>query len=86
MATLNVRLFGKLKAAVEERVASGEYSGADDYVRDLVRRDEQRRKRRALEQRLLSRLDHTGAVEMDAADFKRIRRRFLARVRRAKRA
>ena len=39
MATMNVSLPDQLKAIVEERVASGEYASASDYVRDLVRRD-----------------------------------------------
>ncbi len=39
MATMNVSLPDQLKAVVEERVASGEYASASDYVRDLVRKD-----------------------------------------------
>ncbi len=39
MATMNVSLPDALKAVVEERVASGEYASASDYVRDLVRKD-----------------------------------------------
>lgn len=77
MPKLNVTLPAKLKATIDERVASGEYAGADEYMCDLVRRDQQRQKRRGVEQLLLERLDRTGAVEMDATDFKRIRRRFL---------
>jgi Arc/MetJ-type ribon-helix-helix transcriptional regulator len=80
MPKLNVTLPAKLKATIEEHVASGEYTGLDEYVCDLVRRDQQRRKRRDIEQLLLDRLDRAGAVEMDPADFKRIRRRFLNRV------
>ena len=76
---MSVELPARLKAAIDERVASGEYEGADQYVSDLVRRDQQRRKRRDLEQLLLDRLDRRNAVEMNAADFRRIRRRLLSR-------
>ena len=86
MTPLNITISGELRAAVERRIAAGDYPGAAEYVRDLVRRDEQRRKRRELEKLLLKRLARSAAVEMDAADFKRIRRRLLSRADRAKRA
>jgi Arc/MetJ-type ribon-helix-helix transcriptional regulator len=84
MPSLTVKLPAKLKAIVDERLASGEYRQPDEYVGDLVRKDHERRQTRALEALLLRRLDRTNAVDMDAADFKRIRRRFLQRVSRSK--
>jgi antitoxin ParD1/3/4 len=42
MATMNVSLPERMKKWVEERVASGPFANASDYVRDLVRRDEER--------------------------------------------
>jgi antitoxin ParD1/3/4 len=39
MATMNVSLPHALKAIVDDRVASGEYASASDYVRDLIRKD-----------------------------------------------
>ena len=39
MATMNISLPDKLKDIVAERVESGVYSNASDYVRDLIRRD-----------------------------------------------
>ena len=39
MATMNVSLPDELKAYVESRVASGDYAGASDVIRDLIRRD-----------------------------------------------
>ncbi len=52
MATMNVSLPDALKAVVEDRVASGEYASASDYVRDLVRKDEDA-KRKWIEYRRL---------------------------------
>jgi antitoxin ParD1/3/4 len=43
MATMNISLPDKMKKWVEERTESGEYSNSSDYVRDLVRRDQERR-------------------------------------------
>ena len=45
MATMNVSLPDGLKRVVEERVASGDYASASDYVRDLIRRDAEHKRR-----------------------------------------
>lgn len=42
MATMNVSLPDGLKTWVDERSRSGHYSNASDYVRDLIRRDQER--------------------------------------------
>jgi antitoxin ParD1/3/4 len=42
MATMNVSLPGAMKDWVEAQAASGRYSNASDYVRDLIRRDQER--------------------------------------------
>jgi antitoxin ParD1/3/4 len=43
MATMNVSLPDPLRDFIEERVKSGRYANASDYVRDLIRRDQERR-------------------------------------------
>jgi antitoxin ParD1/3/4 len=43
MATMNVSIPDPMKDWVEERVKSGHYSNASDYVRDLIRRDQEKR-------------------------------------------
>jgi antitoxin ParD1/3/4 len=49
MAQMNVSLPDQLKGWAESRVAEGRYSSTSDYVRDLVRRDQEtEEKRRAL--------------------------------------
>jgi antitoxin ParD1/3/4 len=42
MATMNVSLPDRMKAWVERQAASGRYANASDYIRDLIRRDEER--------------------------------------------
>ncbi len=39
MATMNISLPDKMKEWVESRAATGSYSNASDYVRDLIRKD-----------------------------------------------
>jgi antitoxin ParD1/3/4 len=51
MATMNVSLPDPLRDFVEERVKTGKYANASDYVRDLIRRDQE--KREALVQALI---------------------------------
>lgn len=42
MAQMNVSLPEGLKAWAEARVSEGRYSSTSDYVRDLMRRDQER--------------------------------------------
>jgi len=42
MATMNVSLPDQMKEWVEEQVKSGRYGNSSDYVRDLVRKDQER--------------------------------------------
>ncbi len=42
MATMNVSLPDAMKQWVEDQVATGRYGNSSDYVRDLVRRDQER--------------------------------------------
>lgn len=42
MATMNVSLPDAMKDWVESQARSGRYGNASDYVRDLIRRDQER--------------------------------------------
>ena len=42
MATMNVSLPAPMKTWVEERAIDGRYSNSSDYVRDLIRKDQER--------------------------------------------
>ena len=48
MATMNVSLPDAMKEWVEKQTASGQYSNASDYVRDLIRRDQASRDKKEL--------------------------------------
>ena len=41
MATMNVSLPDPMKDWVDAQIAGGQYSSASDYVRDLIRKDQQ---------------------------------------------
>jgi antitoxin ParD1/3/4 len=42
MSTMNISLPEALKAFVDERVAGGSYGASSEYVRELIRRDQDR--------------------------------------------
>jgi antitoxin ParD1/3/4 len=54
MATMNVSLPDPMKDWVEARARTGRYSNASDYVRDLIRRDQERADKIARMQLLLT--------------------------------
>jgi len=43
MATMNVSLPDPMREWVDAQVKGGEYANASDYIRDLIRHDQQRR-------------------------------------------
>ncbi len=42
MSTMNISLPDQMKSWVEEQSRDGRYANSSDYVRDLIRRDQQR--------------------------------------------
>ncbi len=65
MATMNVSLPDPMKDWVEAQTKSGRYSNASDYVRDLIRRDQERAGKLAELQKLL-----TDGLESGVSDRK----------------
>ena len=53
MATMNISLPDQLRAFVDQQVATGRFANASDYVRDLIRDDQERAKGRAELQELI---------------------------------
>ncbi|MBU0674448.1 MAG: type II toxin-antitoxin system ParD family antitoxin [Proteobacteria bacterium] len=54
MATMNVSLPDPMKIWVESQTKSGRYSNASDYVRDLIRQDQERTAKIAVMQRMVT--------------------------------
>nr|WP_319390400.1 type II toxin-antitoxin system ParD family antitoxin [uncultured Cohaesibacter sp.] len=53
MATMNVSLPDPMKEWVETQAKTGRYSNASDYVRDLIRRDQEKSDKIAAMQRFV---------------------------------
>lgn len=53
MATMNVSLPDPMKAWVEDQAKGGKYGNASDYVRDLIRKDQERQDKIAQLQKLI---------------------------------
>lgn len=60
MATMNVSLPDPMKDWVEAQARTGRYSNASDYVRDLIRRDQEQADKLAALQRYLDEAEASG--------------------------
>lgn len=69
MAQMNVSLPEQLKGWVENRVAEGRYSSSSDYVRDLVRRDQEAEEARARLQAAIDEGRASGVSERSIEDI-----------------
>mgnify|MGYP006277256247 FL=1 len=76
MATMNVSLPDRMKEWVEEQAETGRYSNASDYVRDLIRHDQERAEKiEKMQQRVTEGLQSgTGEQSMDELREEAIRR------------
>ena len=74
MATMNVSLPEPMKEWVEAQTKSGKYGNASDYVRDLIRHDQERAEAREKLQQLVDEALASGISDMT-------REQLLARMR-----
>jgi antitoxin ParD1/3/4 len=79
MQSMNISLPEPLKQFVELQVASGRYSSASEYVRELIREDERRRAEDRLEFLLLQGLE-SPASEWTQEDVDHIKSAVRARL------
>ena len=68
MATMNVSLPDAMKAWVEDQTSQGRYSNASDYVRDLIRRDQDRASKIAALQEVINEGLASGVSERSIED------------------
>ena len=78
--TVTISLPDELGSALDDQVAKGGYASRDEYVSDLIRRDQARAGRDQLESELAARADDSNSVVMDAADFQAMRRELHRRL------
>jgi len=79
MTTLNISLPESMKSFVDGQVSQGGYSSSSEYVRALIRKEQEERSRAALEAELLAGLASGPSSEMTAKDWAGLRQRVLGR-------
>lgn len=72
MSTMNISLPDALKSCVDEQVVGRRFGTSSEYVRDLIRRDQDRQRLRGL---LLAGADSAPAAPADRAYFEALRTR-----------
>jgi antitoxin ParD1/3/4 len=55
--TMNISLPPTMKEFVEQQVATGAYRSASEYIRRLIRQDQERRQNEDIDRKLLEALD-----------------------------
>lgn len=72
MATMNISLPDPMREWVETQIEGGQYSNNSDYVRDLIRKDQQRaEKLQALQEAITKGIDSGKASKLDMTAIKR---------------
>lgn len=71
LSSMNVSLPKAMKGWVEDKAKSGQYSNASDYVRDLIRRDQEREAKIAHMQMLVDEARSGGVSSRSMEDIRR---------------
>lgn len=74
MATMNVSLPDPMKDWVEAQARTGRYSNASDYVRDLIRKDQERAAKIVHMQRLVTDALESGISNQSMRDIEQAAR------------
>ncbi len=69
MPQLNVTIPDQLKGWIDSRVAQGRYSSSSDYVRDLVRRDQERDEKLARLEAAIEEGRRSGISDRDPFEY-----------------
>ena len=75
MATMNVSLPDQMKEWVEAQVQDGKYGNSSDYVRDLIRHDQERAEKLAEFQRLVQEGYDSGTSPLSMDEVRTVARR-----------
>jgi len=73
METMSIGLPESMKEFVLEQVSQGDFSSASEYMHVLIRADQRRKQREALEAEVLKGLDSGPSTPMTLADWDAIR-------------
>ena len=70
MATMNISLPDPMRDWVQTQIQAGKYSSSSDYVRDLIRQDQERRDNmKRIQQAITEGLESGIAEDFDLKDF-----------------
>lgn len=69
MASMNISLPARMKSWVEDQIKTGQYSNASDYVRDLIRRDQDYQDKRETLIKALIAGENSGVSERTVEDI-----------------
>ena len=72
MATMNISLPDAMKSWVESQAVGGAYSNSSDFVRDLIRRDQQRRSQIAAMQEKVDEARASGVSPLSMDDIRQL--------------
>ena len=78
MASVTISLPDPMKVWVEEQADTGRYANASDYVRDLIRRDQERLAKLGDLQRLIDEGLASGVSDRSEQDIRQLGRTRLA--------
>jgi antitoxin ParD1/3/4 len=79
METMNIALPPAMKTFVQEQVDEGGYSSASEYIRRLIREDQERKTRLEIDRKLLEALDSGPAVPWTPRDLEALKQRVRER-------
>lgn len=79
MATMNISLPDQMKDWVEEQSREGRFANSSDYVRELIRRDQQRTDKIIAMQHLVDEARSSGVSSKTAKDIVADGKAYLAR-------
>ena len=74
MTTMNVSLPEEMKAFIEAQMAQEGYASASEYLRTLIREEQRRRAKQALEAKFREALESGPATPMTREDWVALRR------------
>lgn len=73
MASLNISLPAPLREWIASQIKGGRYGNASEYVRELIRRDQERQAQQRLEQMLLEGVKSGKASPLTRQDWAELR-------------
>ena len=77
MATMNISLPEQMRSWVQAQIEAGKYSSSSDYIRDLIRQDQERKDKMQALQRAITEGIESG--EPEDFDFKAFKQAMLAK-------